>query len=77
MNFDFTEIYNKVHYKKVTYFGQIDRKFLDESLDLLLVETSEAKHADLISDMLPIVLGTLFFKIVDKSSSHGDNAISH
>mgnify|MGYP001810630055 CR=1 FL=1 len=60
-----------------TVLGQIDRELFGQPFHLLLIETREAEHADLIGDVLPVVTRALFLQIVYERFSHRDDAIGH
>ena len=44
---------------------------------LLGLHASEAEHADLICDMLPVVRGSLSGQTILELLPHGNNAVSH
>lgn len=45
--------------------------------NLLRLEASKAKHANLVNDMLPVVSGALLCKIRDKHLSHLNYPVCH
>jgi len=46
-------------------------------MHLLNFKSCETKHANLISDVLPVVLWTFRLQVADKLRSHRDDTISH
>jgi len=44
---------------------------------LVNFKSSEAEHANLISDVLPVMLRAFWLQVVDKLRSHWDDAIGH
>lgn len=45
--------------------------------NLLRLKSSEAEHADLVSNVLPVVSGALLFKVRDKQLPHLNYAVCH
>jgi hypothetical protein len=57
--------------------SQVNGEFLTEFVDLVFVEASECKHANLVGDVGPIMLITESFKLVTEAVSHLVHAARH
>ena len=44
---------------------------------LLWIQSCKAEHADLVRDVLPVLLRSILFQIVAQLLTHGDDTISH
>jgi len=57
--------------------GEVDVVLLGEPVNLGRGEAGVAKHADLVGDVLPVLLATKLLKAVAQLLSHADNAVGH
>ena len=57
--------------------GSVDRELLSETGHLISGQTSVGEHADLASDVGPVVLGAELLKVVLEEGTHGDDSVSH
>lgn len=60
-----------------TVLGQVDAVLRSELLDLSGIHASEAEHADLVSDVLPVAAGAFLGQVFLQHGAHRDNAIGH
>jgi len=57
--------------------GRIDAVFRRELVHLLLCKSSVGEHADLVGDMVPVVLAAQLLEVLLEECAHGDDAVSH
>jgi len=64
-------------HRNAAVLGQVHRVFFLDGLHLVLGHARVAKHADLVGDVLPVLLGARVFERGDQFGAHGLNAVGH
>lgn len=64
-------------HRNATIVGQVDAVLLDNLLDLLWLHARETEHANLVDDVIPVLLGAQLYEVILQQAANIDDAIGH